>query len=203
MKASDIFATVLALVVGVPLAFVFAGAMAEGAERSQQSPLRALLGNQSYEMLAAGEMPAQGYFGRNRRAPDFQLRDARGRTFRLSDHRGKVVVMNFWSITCGPCVEELPTLDELGHMLARTRHDVELVLVSTDHDLATVAPVLPPAPHFTLLFDPDRHVTRGRYGTRLYPETWIVDRDGIIRARVDGARDWTSPVVLELIDSLR
>jgi peroxiredoxin len=203
VKTGDIVATLLALGVGVPLAFLFASAMADGAERHREGPLRALLGNDAYEAIARGDQPPLGYFGNDRLAPDFTLRDAHGRAFRLRDHRGHVVVMNFWTVTCGPCVEELPTLDGLAQILARTRPDVDVVLVSTDRDLATDAAVLPEGFRFALLFDPDRHVVRGRYGTRLYPETWIVDKAGIIRARVDGGRDWTSPAVTELIDSLR
>lgn len=203
MKSSDIVATVLALAIGVPLAFLFAGAMADGAERHREGPLRALLGNQTYEQLASGGDAPLGYFGNDRLAPDFTLRDDHGDPFRLREHRGKVLVMNFWTVTCGPCVEELPTLDGLAQMLVRSRPDVEVVLVSTDRDLATDAPVLPAGYHFTLLFDPDRSVVRGRYGTRLYPETWIIDKEGVIRARIDGGRDWTSPAVIELVDSLR
>ena len=203
MKGRDIVATVLALLVGVPIAFLFAGAMADGAERYREGPIRALLGNQAYEMIRGGQLPELGYFGNDRRAPDFTLQDHRGRPFRLGDHRGRVVVMNFWTVTCGPCVEELPTLDGLAELASRTRPDVDVVLVSTDRDVSADVPVLPQGFHFTLVFDPDRSVTRGRYGTRLFPETWILDKDGIIRVRVDGARDWTSPAVLELIDALR
>src|SRR4029078_12110540 len=116
------------------------------------------------------------------------------------EHRGRVVVLNFWTITCGPCVEELPALDALAELAGRTRPDVDVVLVSTDHDFATVVPVVPSGFHFTLLFDPDRHVVRGKFGTRLSPETWILDKEGIIRVRVDSAKDWTSPTVLELLD---
>src|SRR5690242_1356971 len=203
MKRADIVATVLALVVGVPLAFLFASAMADGSERYREGPVRALLGNQAYEMIRRGETPQLGYYGNDRRAPDFTLQDDHGRAFRLRDHRGRVVVMNFWTITCGPCVEELPTLDGLADLVARTRPDVDVVLVSTDRDLQTVMPVLPADYHFKLLFDPDRHVVRGKFGTRRYPETWILDKDGIIRLRVDSARDWSSPTVLELIDTYR
>jgi hypothetical protein len=53
-----------------------------------------------------------------------------------------------------------------------------------------------------VLFDPDKSVVKGKYGTRLYPETWIIDRNGIIRFRIDGGRDWGSAIALELIESL-
>jgi len=52
-----------------------------------------------------------------------------------------------------------------------------------------------------VLFDPDKAVVRGKFGTRLYPETWVIDPEGVIRVRIDGGRDWASPVALEMIQS--
>ncbi len=201
---SETYATLLALLLGFPLAFLFAGAAADGEARRREAPLRAMIGNQAYEAIAAGETPPQGYHGEDRTAPDFTLRDKDGRPWRLSERRGKkVVVMNFWSITCGPCVEELPALDALDRTLRRRFDDVELVTISTDAGHDAVASVLPSGTRMTVLFDPERAIVRGRYGTRLYPETWIVDKRGLIRARVDGARDWGGPLALELIESFR
>jgi hypothetical protein len=53
-----------------------------------------------------------------------------------------------------------------------------------------------------VLFDPTKSVVREKYGTRLFPETWIIDPDGVIRVRVDGQRDWSSPMVLDMIQSI-
>ena len=201
---SEIQATLLALLVGFPLAFLFAGAVAEGEARRREAPLRAMIGNAAFEAIAAGQNPPQGYYGEDRTAPDFTLRDKDGRPWRLSDRRGKkVVVMNFWSITCGPCIEEMPSLDALDRVLRRRYDDVELVTVSTDAGHEAVASALPEGTRMTVHFDPERAIVRGRYGTRLYPETWIIDKRGLIRARVDGARDWSGPLALELIDAFR
>jgi len=199
----ETLATLFALALGFPLAFLFANAAADGEVRRGQAPLRGMLGNQSYEAIAEGVTPEQGYYGNDRRAPDFSLRDKNGRPWRLSDRRGKkVVVMNFWSITCGPCVEEMPTLDSLARLVQRYG-DVELVTISTDANWDAVASVIPERSVLQVLFDPDRSIVRGKYGTRLYPETWIIDKEGLIRARIDGARDWSSPLALELITSYR
>jgi len=77
------------------------------------------------------------------------------------------------------------------------------VTISTDAGHDAVASALPAGTRMTVLFDPERAIVRGRYGTRLYPETWIIDKRGLIRARVDGARDWSGPLALELIESFR
>lgn len=200
MKRSELVATLIALCLGAPMVFLFARAAADSEVRRREAPMRAMVGDQAFEMLAAGGTPPQGYLGDDRRAPDFTLNDQRGIPWRLSQHRGKVVVLNFWSVTCGPCVEEMPTFDQLAMVLSR-RHDIELVTVSVDAGWSAVSMAMPPNTRLKVLFDPERAVVRGKFGTRLYPETWIIDGDGIIRARIDGARDWSSPVALELIES--
>jgi peroxiredoxin len=131
-------------------------------------------------------------------APDFTLRDAQGRPWRLSDRRGKVVVMNFWTLTCQPCIEEMPSLLELARR-TRGRTDVEVVSISTDEDPASVTTVIPPNAPLTVLFDPDKKIVRDKFGTRLYPETWIVDARGVIRLRVDGPREWNTAIAWDAI----
>jgi thiol-disulfide isomerase/thioredoxin len=72
------------------------------------------------------------YADRNRLAPDFELPTLDGGRFRLSEHRGKVVVVNFWTKTCGPCLQEMPELAEFGQILAAASDKIMLVTVSTD-----------------------------------------------------------------------
>ena len=134
--------------------------------------------------------------------PEFELRDRNGQPWRLADHRGKVVVLNFWSITCPPCLEELPSLEHLGH-LAQLWGDVEVVAVSADEGWDAVSTVIPPDTRLTHVFDPTRSVITGQFGTRLFPETWIIDREGRVRFRYDGALDWGSPIVVELVEAYR
>ncbi len=199
MKNAELYAALVAILVAAPLVYVFSRAMADGQVRAREVPLRAILGDEAYEDLAEGEATQLHYLGDDRRAPDFTLTDANGREWRLRDHRGKVIVMNFWSITCQPCVEEMPTLIELAR-IAEGRDDVEVVAISVDEGWEEVARLFPADNSLTVLFDPEREVVRDRFGTRLYPETWFIDPDGVIRLRVDGARDWSSPIVLELVE---
>jgi len=154
----------------------------------------------AYEALAAGESGGMHYMGNDRRAPDFTVETRGGEPWKLSDHRGKVVVMNFWSITCRPCVQEMPTLVDLAE-LTEDRDDVEVVAISVDEGWEQVASIFPPDHQLTVAFDPDRSVVHDKFGTRLYPETWFIDPDGIIRVRVDGPRDWSSPIVLDLVET--
>jgi peroxiredoxin len=146
------------------------------------------------------------YMAAERRAPDFALKDLRGNTVTLQSLRGKVVVLNFWTKTCGPCLEEMPEIGELAKIV-RDRHDVAVVTVSVDDGPEDVRPtlqtVLREEPPFAVLFDPDSKIVGGKYGTRLFPETWFVDKRGVIRARFDGAREWANSLVVDYIDALR
>ncbi len=145
------------------------------------------------------------YAGRNRTAPDFELPTADGARVRLSQFRGKTVVLNFWTTTCQPCLEEMPSLADLARVL-RTRSDVVVLTVSTDAEKETAVSALQTLLHepkspFPVLLDPESTVVQGKFGTTLFPETWIIDPAGVIRARFDGARDWSNALVLDLIDS--
>lgn len=143
------------------------------------------------------------YAGADRRAPDFELPDMNGHPVRLSSFRGKVVVLNFWTKTCGPCMEEMPSIAELAK-ISHQRSDFVVLSVSTDDGPDAVRDTLKVTlsgdPPFPVLFDPELNVVNARYGTRLFPETWIIDPDGVIRARFDGAKDWSTPLAIEVIE---
>lgn len=201
MKSREYLPALITLAIALPATYAFAAAISQGEVRRKQAPARAMIGDQVFEALARGEATEQNYMGDNRTAPDFTLTDRYGKPWKLSDHRGKVVVMNFWSITCQPCVEEMPSFEQLELML-RANQDVEVITVSTDASWTQVAPIFGPDARLNVLFDPDKSIVRGKYGTRLYPETWLIDRDGVIRFRIDGARNWGSALAVELIESL-
>jgi hypothetical protein len=100
----------------------------------------------------------------------------------------------------------MPELAELAKVVG-DRKDVVVLAVSVDEGPDDVKPTLQTVlrgdPPFQVLFDPESAVVRGKYGTRLFPETWFIDKEGIVRARFDGARDWASPLVVDFIDALR
>jgi thiol-disulfide isomerase/thioredoxin len=145
------------------------------------------------------------YASRNRTAPDFELPKLGGGTAKLSSYRGKIVILNFWTKTCRPCLEEMPGIASLGKALA-PHDDMALLTISTDDTLEdareTLKSVLGGAePPFVVMIDPDSKVVAERFGTKLYPETWFIDRSGVIRARVDGGREWNASLTLDLLRS--
>lgn len=145
------------------------------------------------------------YAARNRIAPDFELPALGGGKQRLSDYRGRTVIMNFWTKTCRPCLEEMPAIARLAKVL--TAHpDVALLTICTDETLEdarnTLRSVLGGDPPFPVLLDPEAAIVTDKYGTKLFPETWYVDPKGVIRARFDGVRDWGGPLPVDLGKSL-
>jgi peroxiredoxin len=146
------------------------------------------------------------YAGRNRTAPDFELPALDGKKVKLSSYRGKTVILHFWTKTCRPCLEELPEIDSLAKAL-RPHPDIALVTITTDETAAdakaTLESLIGGHNGFQVLVDPGgENVVLGKYGTKLFPETWFIDPEGVIRARFDGPREWSGALTLDLAKAL-
>ncbi len=146
------------------------------------------------------------YAGAERRMPSFEVQDLEGRIRKSSDWEGHLIVLNLWTKTCGPCLEEMPAFAQLAKIL-QSRADVVVATISTDDSADevrdTLKSVLREPPVFETLIDPESRVVNGKFGTDLFPETWIIDRNGIVRARFDGARNWSDAAVVEMVDEIR
>lgn len=146
------------------------------------------------------------YAAQNRLAPDFELPSINGGKVSLASFRGKVVILNFWTKTCRPCLEEMPSLADLAKAL-KPHPGVVLVTITTDESAEdardTMKSVLGGGdPPFEVLVDSESAIVQDKYGTKLFPETWFIDKEGVIRARFDGARNWASPLTIDLAKSL-
>ncbi|MCU0681972.1 MAG: TlpA family protein disulfide reductase [Polyangiaceae bacterium] len=137
------------------------------------------------------------YANNDRRVPDFELSDLDGKKVSMRSLRGKTVVLNFWTKTCRPCLEEMPSIAELANIWKEDKDKV-IVTISTDPTAEdarnTLKTVLGKEPPFKVLIDPDSSVVNDLFGTKLFPETWIIDPEGVIRARIDAGRDWSSSI---------
>ena len=134
-------------------------------------------------------------------APDFQLRDLNDRLVTLSGLRGKVVLLNFWATWCGPCRVEMPAMEQLYQTFSRK--DLEILAVSTDAQGVAITRPFQQENHLTfpILHDVDFRVGL-TYGARSLPMTFMVDRQGIIRHQIFGARDWGAPEAQQLVRML-
>jgi len=132
-------------------------------------------------------------------APDFAL-ELDGKAMRLADLRGKVVVLNFWASWCPPCVEETPSLIALHQRIADRGGMV--LGVSLDDDQAAYERFLTEHGVVFPTYLDARKAIPSTYGTAMYPETYIIGRDGRIARKVVGPQDWTSPEILSVLDTL-
>jgi len=132
-------------------------------------------------------------------AADFTVQDS-DRKVALNQFRGQVLVLNFWATWCPPCVEELPSLMTMQNRMKGTGVVVLAISVDVDgnayhrflkeHDVSLLT-----------VRDPDEKVSK-IYGTSGWPETFIIDRQGIVRRKFVGPVDWTSPEVMQFLSKL-
>ena len=122
------------------------------------------------------------------------------RKLTLADYRGKVVVLNFWATWCPPCVEEMPSLVELQQRLKDK--GVTVLAVSLDADEGAYHKFLKDhGVNLITVRDPDLK-SSDLYGTFKYPETYIIDRSGILRRKFIGAVNWNDPEVVDFLGKL-
>ena len=134
----------------------------------------------------------------NQIAPDFTVKDS-DRTVALRDFHGKVIVLNFWATWCPPCIEEMPSLTA---MQARLRDRVNVVAVSVDEDVEAYNRFLRDNNIQLLTVRDPQRKSNHLYGTDKFPETYIIDRSGILRRKFIGPVEWTSPEIIEYLNKL-
>lgn len=134
-------------------------------------------------------------------APDFALKDLAGREIHLSDFKGKVVFLNFWATWCPPCREEIPSMMKLNQAMAGK--PFEMLAVSIDEggkdaveNYFKKSGLMLPA-----LLDTDNAISK-RYGTTGVPETFILDKKGVILKKIVGGMDWSDPQVIAYFNEI-
>ena len=134
-----------------------------------------------------------------RSAPDFTVSDSQ-RTVSLHDYKGKVVVLNFWASWCAPCIEELPSLLQMQKDLG---NKVTVLAVATDDDVDAYRRFLNDHPMNVITVDDRDQKSSSEYGTHGWPETYIIDRKGIVRRKFIGPVEWTNPEIVAYLERLR
>ena len=132
-------------------------------------------------------------------APDFTVQDSQAKVT-LSQFRGQVVVLNFWATWCPPCVEEMPSLVEMQRRMKAK--GVTVVAVSIDVDESAYRQFVKDlAANLLTVRDPDQK-TPSLYGTHGWPETFIIDRSGVMRRKFIGPVDWTERDITDFLSKL-
>jgi peroxiredoxin len=149
--------------------------------------------------FAGPEAPQR--IGRGSPAPPFRLeRLGGGAPVDLDALRGRVVLINFWATWCKPCEDEMPAMERLYRQLAG--QGLELLAVSVDDEPEVVQAFASRLQlTFPILMDPDERVARS-YQTFRYPETLLVDREGVVVERFVGPKDWDAPAYVAHVQRL-
>jgi len=137
---------------------------------------------------------------RAKTAEDFSLPMPGGGTFKLAEHRGKVVMINFWATWCPPCLEEMPAMERLYRKQKDT--GFTMVAISVDSDGAKIAPFV--SEHkltFPIALDPKMELANG-YAVRALPSSFLVGRDGNLAALAIGPRHWDGDAALSVVEGL-
>jgi len=133
-------------------------------------------------------------------APDFTLPDPGGKKISLEKFRGKVVFLNFWATWCESCREEMPSMERLYQEFKGKGLEIVAVNVK-DKRPAALAFVKELKLNYPILMDPEGEVGL-LYGAFGLPVTYLIDRKGIVLARLWGPADWHSPAARKLIAAL-
>jgi thiol-disulfide isomerase/thioredoxin len=134
-------------------------------------------------------------------APEVSLADPTGQTVELSELRGKPVLINLWATWCEPCLREMPSLERLQSRLGER---IAVLAVSEDRGgNKTVEPFIAKLglKSVKIYIDPKSEVGQA-FGARGLPTSFLIDREGKVRGRVEGAAEWDSPKILGVLEPL-
>ncbi len=141
--------------------------------------------------------------------PDFTFIDLTGKNHKISDFKGKIIILNFWASWCTPCIKEFPNL-----LTAANTHKDDVILIALSSDLnenaitkfinkmKTTQDLNFNAPNIFISLDEDQKITAGKFSTFKLPETIIIDRNQTIRHKLIGA-NWNIEDLEKTIKELK
>jgi len=160
--------------------------------------IRNFLVGLAFSAIAATSLASSGLQGRP--APDFALKSSSGENLRLSEHRGEVVMVNFWATWCGPCRQEMPLLDELYSRYQRVGFSLLGVNID-DNSSKAMKMISELGVTFPVLFDSRKEVSK-LYEVEAMPVTVLIDREGTVRYVHHGYKPGYEEKYLDQIRSL-
>lgn len=133
-------------------------------------------------------------------APDFTVKDLDGKDVKLSELKGSVVLVNFWATWCPPCREEIPSMMKLNR--AMNGKAFRMLAISIDEGgKDAVVKFFKGNRDLPTYLDTDGKISQ-LYGTTGVPETFVVDKQGVIQKKIVGGMDWGSAEVAAYMDEL-
>jgi peroxiredoxin len=125
-------------------------------------------------------------------APNFTFPDLNGQQVSLSDHRGKVVLVNIWATWCPPCRQEMPSMQKLYERFKGENFEILAVSIDSTGREAVAPFVRTMNLTFPIILDPKEDI-RPLYGVTGVPESFIIDKEGIVVEKIIGPIDWATP----------
>ena len=136
-----------------------------------------------------------------RPAPNFEFPGLDGQIVSLSDHRGKVVLVNIWATWCPPCIDEMPSMEKLYNELQGENFEILAVSIDTQ-GLEAVAPFMKAYKlTFPALIDSEGTI-KNLYKATGVPESFIIDKQGILIKKIIGPIDWATPEIFRYFRDL-
>ena len=203
VDARKLIAGGVALLAGIGIAGMFLWMTPKAAAREIRAACDGLRDARTNPRL--GDLPVV--------APDFTAIGHDGKPVKLSDYKGKVVLLNFWASWCNVCKAEKPSLANMTEELAQD--DFVVVTLASNHDWKDIEAVLPDGAPFQVLLDPPADIGRPgpddddnlgaiaqAWGISAVPESFLIDKQGNVRMYMINKRDWDSDVAETCLQAL-
>ncbi len=134
--------------------------------------------------------------------PEFSLKQPNGEPLKLSDYKGKIVLLNFWASWCEPCIKEFPSMISL---VEKMKGELILLAISADYEEQDMKNFLKAfkvdSPYIYVAWDKDQETAKS-YGTFTLPESYIIGKKGELIRKVSGIEEWDTPDAIEYFESL-
>lgn len=140
--------------------------------------------------------PQEGYL-----APPFKLRNLKGNLEGLDDYPGKVIIVNFWATWCAPCVKEMPSFENLYRRFRSQGFTILAVSLDKGDSSKVQEFVDKHKLSFPVLLDIEGEAEK-LYPSFTIPFTYVINKQGRVVARVDGAKNWESPETFEAVEHI-
>jgi thiol-disulfide isomerase/thioredoxin len=137
----------------------------------------------------------------NTKVPNLSLADLKGKKWETKDLKGKVIFLNFWATWCGPCKEEMPSMEELYQQFKSK--DFIFLTISVDYEKKEIVKEFIRKHRYTfpVLLDPECG-TLDLFQVKGIPTTFLIDKKGMMIGKATGPRNWKKPEVVSILNSL-
>ncbi|MEK7841755.1 MAG: redoxin domain-containing protein [Deltaproteobacteria bacterium] len=134
-------------------------------------------------------------------APDFALNALDGKKVSLKGFKGKAVFLNFWATWCPPCTIEMPSIETM-HKRFKDKGLIVVAVNSEEGEKKVSKFIKKKGYTFLVLLDTDGSVTSDSYRTVGLPTTYLIDRQGMVVGKAEGAREWDTEESIRLIEEI-